>query len=480
MAKHVIIKGTPVVGANEVLVADSNSKIPAVDGSAVTTMAGGNITGTIPTARLDTGTAANKVVVLGASGLPAVDGSLLTGIVSHTTSASDPAIDTNPSGGVGSEWINSTSGKQYICTDATAGENVWTCSGGGTRNMLLPGNGGYALGGTVAGFSCGGLKHTPTNSQTNRIDRYPFASSSNSTDHADLVEKGKSGAGSQSATHGYCLGGSRGDSYSGPAPGMTDLVQKFAFASGNCSDTGYNLIQAGRTSVDACTNSTHAYVCGGDGHDGGAASGGYVDDTISKFALSADSHAVDHGNLTKYRSSGFAASGVTHGFYAGGNTGIRPYDSNFWSQTTTIQHFAYSSNTTATDTGDLTVARSNAGSWSAPDYGYAAGGYAAGAGNPNAINVIDKWALVSGNNATNVGDLLDNSGTPSGAVVGHTGVGSTSSTTHGYISCGGGGIPIPTMIQRCAFASDGNATDVGEMTQEGGGGRAEHPTGCWD
>ena len=36
MAKQVIIKGTPVVAANEVLVADSNSKIPAVDGSLVT------------------------------------------------------------------------------------------------------------------------------------------------------------------------------------------------------------------------------------------------------------------------------------------------------------------------------------------------------------------------------------------------------------------------------------------------------------
>ena len=136
MAQQIIIKGTPVVAANEVLVADSNSKIPAVDGSAVTTMAGGNITGTIPTARLDTGTTANKLVVLGGSGLPAVDGSLLTGIVSHTTSASDPTISTNPSAGLGAEWINSTSGKQFICTDATAGANVWTCSGGGSGNVV--------------------------------------------------------------------------------------------------------------------------------------------------------------------------------------------------------------------------------------------------------------------------------------------------------------------------------------------------------
>ena len=41
MAQLITIKGTPVTAANEVLVADSNSKIPAVDGSLVTTMAGG-------------------------------------------------------------------------------------------------------------------------------------------------------------------------------------------------------------------------------------------------------------------------------------------------------------------------------------------------------------------------------------------------------------------------------------------------------
>ena len=92
MAQQIIIKGTPVVAANEVLVADSNSKIPAVDGSAVTTMAGGNITGTVPTARLDTGTTANKLVVLTGSGMPAVDGSLLTGVSTSTKSASDPTI----------------------------------------------------------------------------------------------------------------------------------------------------------------------------------------------------------------------------------------------------------------------------------------------------------------------------------------------------------------------------------------------------
>ena len=93
--------------ANKLVVLDGSGKIPAVDGSLITAIAGGNIaTGTIPVARIDTGTTANKLVLLDGSGkIPAVDGSLLTGIVGATKSTSNPAIDTNPSGGVGTECI---------------------------------------------------------------------------------------------------------------------------------------------------------------------------------------------------------------------------------------------------------------------------------------------------------------------------------------------------------------------------------------
>ena len=59
------------------------------------------------------GTTANKLLQLdGSTKIPAVDGSLLTGIpASFTKSASDPVITTNPAGGVGSLWANTTSGE---------------------------------------------------------------------------------------------------------------------------------------------------------------------------------------------------------------------------------------------------------------------------------------------------------------------------------------------------------------------------------
>ena len=54
--------------------------------------------------------------------LPILDGSSLTG-VGPTKSASNPAIDTN--GALGDQWINTTIGEMFVCTDATAGSNVW-------------------------------------------------------------------------------------------------------------------------------------------------------------------------------------------------------------------------------------------------------------------------------------------------------------------------------------------------------------------
>ena len=40
-----------------------------------------------------------------------------------TAEAGDPAVDRDES--VGTRYINTTSGELFICTDASAGENVW-------------------------------------------------------------------------------------------------------------------------------------------------------------------------------------------------------------------------------------------------------------------------------------------------------------------------------------------------------------------
>ena len=185
------ISDSQVNGADQILVADSNSKIPAKDGSQITILNATNVSsGTIATARLDTGTTAGKLVVLDGSGnLPAVDASLLTGVVSATISASDPTISTNPSSGVGTEWNNSTSGAMFICTDATAGANVWTNVGAGSDNIAP-----WAFGGTSYGWLYGGYAGHP---RSYGIDQISFTTDGNATDVADLLASNNGMCGNQ-------------------------------------------------------------------------------------------------------------------------------------------------------------------------------------------------------------------------------------------------------------------------------------------
>ena len=73
----------------------------------------------------DVGTSANQLIQLDSNAkIPAVDGSLLTGMSTTLSGASDPTLSTNPSG-VGIKYKNTTDGEIFICTDATAGANVW-------------------------------------------------------------------------------------------------------------------------------------------------------------------------------------------------------------------------------------------------------------------------------------------------------------------------------------------------------------------
>ena len=74
-----------------------------------------------------TGTA----LTLGDSGdtITLAAGATAVGFGGITKSASDPAVNENPAGGLGTVWLNTTSGEMYSLTDATAGANVWVNTG---------------------------------------------------------------------------------------------------------------------------------------------------------------------------------------------------------------------------------------------------------------------------------------------------------------------------------------------------------------
>ena len=126
------------------------------------------------------------------------------------------------------------------------------------------------------------------------------------------------------------------------------------------------------------------------------------------------------------------------------------------SATNAIDKFLFSANVTATDQGDLTTSHQyNTNSQSSTH------GYRQGATNPSLTpirsNIIDKFAFASTGNATDVGDLT----------VGRSGAVGSQNETHGYTAGGFGPSSRDTTIDKYPFASDGNATDVGDIL--GGG-----------
>ncbi len=103
------------------------------------------VDGVVTSAKLESGIQipASKITSLAASkitgALPALDGSSLTsmpptgvGIDNVTT---NPSPTTNPSGGVGTIHLNKTTGEMFVCTNATANNNIWFNVGEGSGDI---------------------------------------------------------------------------------------------------------------------------------------------------------------------------------------------------------------------------------------------------------------------------------------------------------------------------------------------------------
>ncbi|SVB74736.1 uncharacterized protein METZ01_LOCUS227590, partial [marine metagenome] len=104
----------------------------------------------------DVGTGANELIQLDSNAkIPACSGAALTNLSGITKSANDPVRTTNPVGGTGTVFQNTTSGEMYICTDDTAGANVWKNIGAGSGDITpydpRTSNYGYVLGGSMVG-----------------------------------------------------------------------------------------------------------------------------------------------------------------------------------------------------------------------------------------------------------------------------------------------------------------------------------------
>ena len=369
------------------------------------------------------GTTANKLLQLdGSAKIPAVDGSLITGVPSSfTKNASDPAIATNPSGGVGTIWVNTTSGETYCCTDATAGANVWTNIGAGADNIQP-----WAFQGESYGYTSGGWPNPPA---TDVIDKFSFTTDGNAVDVGNLTLARTDGCGLTSVSYGWTCGG-RGTGW----PTQNNIIDKFAFASdGNATDSGDLLTN--HTAMAGQSSTTYGYISGGKEPT--------AVNSIQKFAFASggNSSAIS-GVLTVARRSCQGVSSETHAYTVGGSS---PYSN-------VIDKFLFSTDANSTDVGDLSNARGQAAPTSSTTYGFIAGG--ADSGTPPGADDVEKWSFASDANSTSHGSLTRTS----------YGVCGQSATAYGY--CSGGYIPnyYANVIDKYAYTSNTTATDVGNLT----------------
>ena len=389
----------------------------------------------IDSSMLEDVSGADNLVKLDANAkIPACSGASLSVKPGPIKNASDPAIDSNKS--LGAEWLNTTDGEMFICTDATAGANVWINVGEGSGNILTT----YHYQGSNYGYMAGAYGG-PSATWMNTIERFSLTSDGNAADVGDTTRAVEEPAGASSLTHGFVAGGGS-NSPSGPQ----NVVDKFAFASsGNAVDHGD--ITVARYYAVGAFSATYGYVCGGE------IAGPVDQDVIDKYAFASNVSGTDVGNLTDARSRGNCTSSTDYGYY---NSGGYPPNT----AVNTIERYSFTTDGNASDVGDMGSTDFWQSSSSSSDtHGYFAGGNGSG-GNGPVINRIERHAFAASASGSDVGDITVARKWPS----------SSSSTTHGYTMGGRTGPGYSDVIDKFAYGASSNSADVGNLTSSKGAG----------
>ena len=229
----------------------------------------------------------------------------------------------------------------------------------------------------------------------------------------------------------------------------SNVIDKFPFAAdGTATDVG-DAVQARALGAGQSSRiNGFGYMTGGRCFNPPTV----VQNTIDKFPFSSDTNASDVGELTSSRCLISGQSSETDGYASGGRT-VPP-------SVTTIDKFPFTSDVSGTNVADLTVGRMGAAGHSSSQSGYAAGGQIGGTF--TFYNVIDKFPFAADSPATDVGDMTQTRSQASGQ----------SSTVSGYSSGGfiqiapgpGSGSFSCNTVDKFPFSADANATDVGELT----------------
>ena len=264
----------------------------------------------------------------------------------------------------------------------------------------------------------------------NRIEKYSFTTTANSTDISNLAYGLYDLGGHHSTTHGYTSGGQPTNS----GIPRVDYIQKFPFASNTNATDIANLFH--RTSLHGATMSiTYGYCAGG--YTTSPSTG---IDVIQKFSLTSDVNGTDVGNMAYATAALFGCTSATHGYCGGGHDGYPPGNA----YNNQLENWSYASDGNSVDVGNMTNPNRCMGGLSTASDGYRTGG------GDTKVDIIDKVNFASGGDMTDVGNLV-------GVWAWHS---NSASTTHGYIAGGYAGGSESDMIQKFSFASGGNAVDT--------------------
>ena len=309
---------------------------------------------------------------------------------------------------------------------------------------LFEGNGGLQFDGVARaenfkgkGFQGDSRGYTAGNgpgasTPSNTIQKYPFSSTSNSTDVGDLAVAMTLKLGSpSSSTHGYICGGRNTDIPTPYPANSQNTIQKFPFSvDTNGSDIGDLLFGSYGGNNRGSSSSEKGYASGGV----------YYLNTINSFPFATDTNATDVGDAAYVAMYAFGNSSLTHGYISGGGSSPSVRSRN------DINKFPFATNTNATDIADLNMGTEGGSSQDSFTHGYLVG-----INPPIDTNRIQKFSFASNANGTEVGNLTAASNSSAAG---------SSSREHGYVA---GGSNSTTTIQRFTFASDLNSTNVGTL-----------------
>ena len=276
----------------------------------------------------------------------AISGANLTGLSEIDTkdASNDPAVNTNPSTGVGHTWLNKTSGELFICTNATTDSNVWLNVGDGSGDVVpytfdaigdrgvwvdtgqgqtgahmeylaIPtlgnsttfgnttvvrnGPPGAASNGT-RGIMGGGYQYS-SGTYRNDIDYITISTPGNATDFGDLLTA-RSALGAAANVTRVIFSNGHGTSGHGDMRNNIDYIT--SATTGNATNFGTSTISA--TYVDGCADDTKATFWGGLGNPWVV-----YHNRIDYVTIATTGNATDFGDMLKGSGEiGVAGNGV--------------------------------------------------------------------------------------------------------------------------------------------------------------------------